>query len=51
MPSKEAQTLHENGREAAARGDYAPALALLTKAAVLAPDWPYPVYDRAFTYL
>jgi tetratricopeptide (TPR) repeat protein len=51
MRSKEAEALHTKGREAGASGDYAEALALLTKAAMLAPDWPYPVYDRAFTRL
>src|SRR5262249_4395306 len=30
---------------------YAEAIALLTRAAAIAPDWPYPIYDRAFTYL
>jgi tetratricopeptide (TPR) repeat protein len=47
----EATTLHQEGREAGARGDYDQALALFTKAAELAPSWPYPVYDRAYTHL
>ena len=46
-----AKTLHEKGREAGQRGDLSEALALFTKAAELAPQWPYPVYDRAFTQL
>ena len=50
-PSSEAEALHNKGREAGARGNYAEALALFTKASALAPDWPYPVYDRAFTHL
>ncbi len=44
-----AKSLHQKGREAGGRGNYAEALTLLTKAAELAPDWPYPIYDRAFT--
>ncbi len=47
----EATTLHQQGREAGGRGDYDQALALFTKAAELAPSWPYPVYDRAYTHL
>ena len=46
-----AKSLHDKGREAGSRGNYAEALTLLTKAAELAPDWPYPIYDRAFTHL
>jgi len=46
-----AKALHEEGRAAGAKGDYDQALTLLTKAADLAPRWPYPVYDRAFTHL
>jgi tetratricopeptide (TPR) repeat protein len=51
VPSKEAEALHTKAREAGAKGDYAAALALLTKAATLAPGWPYPIYDRAFARL
>jgi len=47
----EASRLHSEGREAGGRGDYAHALKLLEQAHRLAPDWPYPVYDTAFTYL
>jgi tetratricopeptide (TPR) repeat protein len=47
----EASRLHQEGRDAGARGDYDAALSLLTRAAELAPDWAYPVYDRAFTHL
>jgi tetratricopeptide (TPR) repeat protein len=47
----EAKSLHQQAREAGARGHYDEALALLTKAADLAPRWPYPVYDRAYTHL
>ncbi|MFD0632478.1 hypothetical protein [Catenulispora yoronensis] len=47
----EAERLHAEGRAAGARGDYEHALALLAQAADLAPDWPYPPYDAAFTLL
>lgn len=47
----EASRLHAEGREAGGRGDYPRALDLLDQAHRLAPDWPYPVYDAAFTYL
>lgn len=49
--SSEASRLHIEGREAGERGDYPRALDLLEQAHRLAPDWPYPVYDTAFTYL
>lgn len=51
LPSPEAQALHERGRVAGARGDHTEALTLFSKAAALAPRWPYPLYDRAFTHL
>ena len=47
----EATRLHTEAREAGGRGDYLHALNLLEEAHRLAPDWPYPVYDTAFTYL
>lgn len=47
----EARALHARGRQAGASGHYKESIALLTKAAKLAPRWPYPIYDRAFTYL
>ena len=43
--------LHEEGRAAGARGDYQVAASLFTRAAELAPTWPYPVYDLAYTRL
>jgi tetratricopeptide (TPR) repeat protein len=43
--------LHQAGREAGAAGDYENAFALFSQAAALAPGWPYPVYDEAFTHL
>ncbi|MFD8480010.1 hypothetical protein [Kitasatospora sp. NPDC059673] len=50
VPSQ-ARLLHQEGREAGERGDYAAALALLEQAQVLAPGWPHPSYDAAFTVL
>ncbi|MBS2538297.1 hypothetical protein KGQ20_36655 [Catenulispora sp. NF23] len=50
IPS-EAHRLHAEGRSAGARGDYDEALTLLGRAAALAPEWPYPPYDAAFTHL
>jgi tetratricopeptide (TPR) repeat protein len=47
----EAARLHEEARAAGARGEYDRALVLLDAAHALAPGWPYPVYDAAFTYL
>ena len=47
----EASRLHEEARAAGGRGDYARALELLDRAHRRAPDWPYPVYDAAYTYL
>lgn len=47
----EAHRLHAEGRSAGSRGDYDLALTLLARAAALAPDWPYPPYDAAFTHL
>lgn len=47
----QAEKLHQAGREAGQNGDYDKALQLLSQATELAPTWPYPVYDAAFTYL
>jgi tetratricopeptide (TPR) repeat protein len=47
----EAQRLHNDARKKGEAGDYQSALALLGQAAKVAPDWPYPYYDMAFTYL
>jgi tetratricopeptide (TPR) repeat protein len=46
-----ASALHNQGREAGAKGQYDLAIDLLTRAAALAPGWPYPIYDRAYTHL
>jgi tetratricopeptide (TPR) repeat protein len=52
MTSREqAESLHEKGREAGQRGNHEEAIALFTEAAALAPEWPAPVYDRAYTQL
>src|SRR5581483_9434044 len=47
----QAAELHRQGREAGARGELDRALDLLTRAHEHAPDWPYPLYDIAFTHL
>jgi tetratricopeptide (TPR) repeat protein len=49
--SPEAKRLHQEARAAGGRGDYARALALFDQARDLALDWPYPLYDAAYTYL
>ncbi len=49
--SAAAQSLHQQAREAGGHGDYKTAIALLKQASQLAPAWPYPVYDRAYTHL
>ncbi len=47
----EAESLHKQARQAGGSGEYKKAITLLEKASGLAPAWPYPVYDMAFTYL
>jgi hypothetical protein len=47
----DAVRLHEEARVAGGRGDYDRALELLSRAHLLAPTWPYPLYDAAFTHL
>lgn len=46
-----AESLHQQARDAGGRGDYKKAIALLERASELAPEWPYPVYDKAYTHL
>jgi tetratricopeptide (TPR) repeat protein len=47
----QAQKLHEQGRAAGEAGDYDKAIELLAEASMLDPQWPYPLYDLAFTHL
>jgi tetratricopeptide (TPR) repeat protein len=47
----EANALHQKARQLGASGDYEAAIKALAEAQTLAPDWPYPTYDMAFTYL
>jgi tetratricopeptide (TPR) repeat protein len=47
----EAEALHQRAREAGSVEDYPKAVTLLEQASRLAPQWPYPVYDLAFTFL
>lgn len=47
----EATRLHQMGRAEGSRGNYEQGLALFAEASALAPDWPYPPYDAAYTYL
>jgi tetratricopeptide (TPR) repeat protein len=46
-----ARQLHEAGRAAGGKGEYDSALDLFNQASKLAPAWPYPLYEAAFTYL
>lgn len=48
---QEANQLHQAAREAGGRGDYKLSLNLLAKASALAPCWPYPHYDAAWTFV
>ncbi|HKV62857.1 MAG TPA: hypothetical protein VJO16_13140 [Candidatus Acidoferrum sp.] len=47
----EAESLHQQARQAGGAGEYKKALVLLERASQLAPRWPYPVYDMAYTYM
>jgi tetratricopeptide (TPR) repeat protein len=46
-----AEELHIKGREAGQRSSYEEAIAFFEKAHQADPEWPYPIYDLAFTYL
>ncbi len=48
---KAARDLHELGRRAGQQGKSDVALEYFSRASKLAPEWPYPIYDAAFTYL
>ncbi len=43
--------LHRQARQYGQEGDYEKAIEALNHAHEQAPDWPYPVYDLAYTYL
>jgi tetratricopeptide (TPR) repeat protein len=49
--SPEAHELHDQGRDLGQRGEFDQAIDCFERAHELAPDWPYPFYDTAFTYL
>ncbi|WLQ16168.1 tetratricopeptide repeat protein [Hahella aquimaris] len=46
-----AVALHNQGREFGQQGENDKAIDAFTHAIKLAPDWPYPYYDLAYTYL
>jgi tetratricopeptide (TPR) repeat protein len=46
-----AKSLHEEARTLGQAGNYDAAIAKLEQAMQMQPDWAYPVYDLAFTYL
>lgn len=48
---KKAEALHQKGREEAGKGNYEAGIKLFKEAQTLAPQWPYPPYDLAYTYL
>jgi len=50
VPPK-AKGLHGQARAKGAAGDFDGAIKLLNEASAFAPDWPYPAYDLAYTYL
>lgn len=47
----EATKMHQQGREAGQQGDNIAAIEYFERAARIAPSWPYPIYEEAFTYL
>lgn len=47
----EAKALHEKARTLGERGALKQAIELLDRASALAPTWPYPPYDKAYTQL
>jgi len=47
----EAETLHQQARQHGAKGEYDVAIQKLKQANELAPEWAYPPYDLAYTYL
>lgn len=49
--SKRAQRLHQESRALGQKGKYDEAITKLNNAHKIDPDWAYPIYDLAFTYL
>ncbi|MGV3611285.1 MAG: tetratricopeptide repeat protein [Fluviicola sp.] len=49
--NEQANLLHLEAREAGQGGDYQLAIQKLLEAMSIEPNWAYPVYDLAFTYL
>ncbi|MFX1507568.1 MAG: tetratricopeptide repeat protein [Promethearchaeota archaeon] len=49
--SQKAIELHQKARVYGQSGNYDKAIELLEEAQRIAPKWPYPLYDLAFTYL
>ncbi len=49
--SEEAQRLHQEARQHGGSGEYDKSIEKLKKASELAPNWAYPLYDLAYTYL
>ena len=47
----EAKALHEKARTLGERGALKQAIELLDRASALAPTWPFPLYDKAYTQL
>ena len=45
-----AEALQNEGRAAGSNGDYTKAIDAFTRAHDAAPNWPYPLYELAFTY-
>ncbi|WP_237275911.1 tetratricopeptide repeat protein [Tenacibaculum ovolyticum] len=46
-----AKSLHNQARQLGQSGDYISAIKKLNEANKEAPNWPYPLYDLAYTYL
>lgn len=46
-----AQSLHQEARKLGQAGKYDEAIIKLNEAVTIQPDWAYPIYDLAFTYL
>ncbi|HEX6426784.1 MAG TPA: hypothetical protein VF008_03820 [Niastella sp.] len=51
MIDPKAKSLHNEARVLGQSGNYDSSIAKLEQAIAIQPDWAYPVYDMAFTYL